>query len=83
MTGFTDRPNERSIRIFLARGAVTRLDEYSLVSRFWVEPGGRSDTRTEENVIGGLRYIIDRWPDLARLYYNAVGQPNLRLTVMK
>jgi len=74
---------ERSIRFFLARGAITRFDNYSFISKFWKEPGGLQDVRTPENVMAGLTYITDRWPDLARLYYNAEGRPNLRLKVMK
>src|SRR5690349_14006381 len=74
---------ERSIRFFLALGAITRLDNYSFKSKFWKEPGGLQDVRTPENVMAGLTYITDRWPHLAKLYYNAAGRPNLRLKVIK
>ncbi|APQ42264.1 hypothetical protein PBI_RICH_3 [Mycobacterium phage Rich] len=74
---------ERSIKFFEARGAITRLDGYSFKSKFWKEPGGMQETRTPENIMAGLTSITRRYPDLARLYYNAAGRPNLRLKVIR
>lgn len=74
---------ERSLRFFTALGAVTRLDGYSFRSKFWEEPGGMQETRTPENILAGLASIVRRYPNLARLYYNAAGRPNLRLKAIR
>lgn len=74
---------ERSLRFFDARGAITRLDNYSFVSRFWEEPGGLSDIRTPDNVEAGLAYVHNTWPHLTRRYTDAKGRPNLRLKALR
>jgi hypothetical protein len=74
---------ERSIRFFLARGAITRFEDYSFKARFYSEPGGMQDTRTPANVASGVQYVIDTWPHLARLHVSADGRPNIRFKAVK
>ena len=74
---------ERSLRFFEARGAVTRLDNYSFVSRFWEEPGGLTEIRTPSNVEASLAHVHGNWPHLTRRYTDAKGRPNLRLKAIR
>ena len=70
---------ERSLKFFLHDGAIARLDDIAVRSRYWVEPGGLQEVRTPENVRAGLEYLVRTYPGLATLKITAAGRPNLRL----
>jgi hypothetical protein len=58
---------ERSIRWYLADGAVTRLNWIGLKTAGYHGAGGMQVTRTPERVDWSAREIVRRWPDLASL----------------
>lgn len=55
---------ERTLRHFLRDGAVARLDNVTVQSRFYTEPGGMQTYRTPDTIARGARTLVDTWPDL-------------------
>jgi len=55
---------ERTIRHFLRDGAVLRLDNVTLKTRFYTEPGGMQVYRDATYQDDGTRRLVAQWPDL-------------------
>lgn len=58
---------ERSIRYYLACGAVVRIDYFTFRANYYTEPGGMQEERTAERVDASARELVARYPDLASL----------------
>lgn len=64
---------ERTIRYYLADGAVVRLEAFAPKTRYYKEPGGMQVTRTEARVDQSARTLAARYPDLCRLNTSKKG----------
>ena len=75
---------ERSLRHFIRDGAVARLENVTVTSRFYTEPGGMQTYRTPETIEAGARTLVARWPDLCTYTVNkARGTAEVRLKRMR
>lgn len=71
---------ERSLRHFLRDGAVARLENVTVQSRFYTEPGGMQTYRTPETIEAGARTLVGTWPDLCTYTVNKTrGTAEVRL----
>ena len=71
---------ERSLRYYLADGSVVRVDYVTMVTKFYTEPGGMQEERTEERVTASAHALADRYPELCRLNLSKKsGHAELRL----
>lgn len=65
MLNFDEKEDyERTIRHFLRDGAVLRLDNVTLKTRFYTEPGGMQVYRDAAYQEDGTRRLVAEWPDL-------------------
>lgn len=65
MLNFDEKEDyERTIRHFLRDGAVLRLDNVTLKTRFYTEPGGMQVYRDAAYQDEGTRRLVVEWPDL-------------------
>lgn len=65
MLNFDEKEDyERTIRHFLRDGAVLRLDNVTLKTRFYTEPGGMQVYRNAAYQDEGTRRLVAEWPDL-------------------
>lgn len=58
---------ERSIKFYLRDGALARLDDISLQTAYYTQPGGMQETRTPDRITASARSLVDRFPELASL----------------
>lgn len=58
---------ERTLKFYIADGAVVRLESYSLKTAYYTTPGGMQETRTPERVDESARILVRRYPMLCRL----------------
>lgn len=58
---------ERSIRYYLADGAVVRLDYITFRANYYTEPGGMQEERTPDRVDWSARKLVELYPDLASI----------------
>lgn len=71
---------ERSIKYYIADGAVCRLDYITVKSNYYKEPGGMQVTRTNERIEESARILADRYPELCTMYTRkSTGHAELRL----
>lgn len=70
---------ERSIRFYLRDGGVARIEDVSLVTAYYREPGGMQQYRTEETVREGARRLAEMYPDLAHPFVSKAGHHEVRL----
>lgn len=66
---------ERSIRYYLADGAVVRIDYFTFRANYYTEPGGMQETRTPARVDSAARTLAARYPDLATLNTTKRSRP--------
>lgn len=70
---------ERTIRCYLADGATARLDYVGVRTRYYTEPGGMQETRTDRSADRSAIIITRRYPALSTLYRNRRGRAEIRL----
>jgi len=71
---------ERSILYYLADGAVCRLDNITVKSAYYKEPGGMQIERTERRILESAKYLAEKYPDLCAMYIRkTTGHAELRL----
>lgn len=70
---------ERSCRFYLTDGEVVRFDSVTMHTRFYKEPGGMQDYRTEETVREGAARLQRMYPQLVTVYRARSGQWEVRL----
>ena len=71
---------ERSILYYLADGAVCRLDNVTVKSAYYKEPGGMQVERTEQRIYDNAKYLTQRYPNLCSMYIRrTTGRAELRL----
>jgi hypothetical protein len=58
---------ERSLRRYCADGGVVRFNFASMKSRYYTEPGGMQETRTEERVTASAKALVTAFPRLCTL----------------
>ena len=58
---------ERSIRRYMRDGGVLRFNFAAMITRFYTEPGGMQEVRTEVRVTESARYLAEKYPRLATL----------------
>ena len=58
---------ERSLLYYLADGAVCRLDDITVKSRYYDEPGGMQVERTEQRIYESAKHLAEKNPDLYAL----------------
>lgn len=66
---FTDDKEdfERSIKCFINDKKVIRFNFISFKTKYYKEPGGLQETRTLETIQKGAEYIVDKYPDFAKI----------------
>src|SRR5262245_30287406 len=75
---------ERTIKHYIADGAVVRLEAYSLKTSYYTTPGGMQVRRTPERVDASARYLAARYPTYCKLNLTKKsGRTEIRLTRQK
>lgn len=70
---------ERNILYYLKDGKIIRLDDLVLKTRFYMEPGGLQDTRTEERITESAIYLAKKYPWLVTMWRRkSTGHAELR-----
>lgn len=73
---------ERSMRFFLADGAVLRFNHVAAKTRYYREPGGMQEDRTIERAETAVAYLTALYPSLcARRPSRKAGFPEMRIRV--
>ena len=71
---------ERSLKYYIADGAVCRLDYITVKSNYYKEPGGMQVTRTSERIEESAKILAERYPDYCTMYYRkTTGHAELKL----
>lgn len=71
---------EYSLRQYVKNGVLTRLDKYTVKSRYYKEEGGLQDVRTKEYVHSSIQIIADLFPELCTMYIReSTGHAELKL----
>lgn len=70
---------ERSIRFYLRDGEVVRFDSITFRTRFYKEPGGMQDYRTEDTIRQGAQSLEALYPGLAKARLAKSGRWEVRL----
>lgn len=68
---------ERTIQHFLHAGGVLRRNDVGMVTRYYREPGGMQETRTEQRVHESAVLLANRYPDLVRLRTSKAGHTEI------
>jgi hypothetical protein len=58
---------ERSILYFHKYKCIVRLNGFSMETKFYTEPGGMQETRTEERVTKSALFLLKKWPQYCSL----------------
>jgi hypothetical protein len=58
---------ERSILYFHKYKSIVRLNGFSMESKFYTEPGGMQETRTDDRVTKSALYLLKKWPQYCSL----------------
>jgi len=70
---------ERSLRHFEASGAVMRIADVGIVTRYYTQPGGMQVTRSEDRVTASAVELHHRYPTLTRLKRRKSGHMEVEL----
>lgn len=71
---------ERAILYYLKDGRIVRLDNITLITKFYKEPGGLQDTRTEKRIYDSALTLAKRYPWLCTMYIRkSTGHAELRM----
>lgn len=71
---------ERSIKYYIADGAVCRLDYITVKSNYYKEPGGMQVTRTSQRIEESAKILAERYPDYCTMYTRkTTGHAELKL----
>src|SRR4029079_9531186 len=68
---------ERTILYYLTDGAVCRLDNFSVKTNYYTEPGGNQIERTKLEMLETTQYLADIYPDLGRMTWKN-GRPEFQ-----
>lgn len=75
---------ERSVRYFIRDGAVARMENVTVKSNYYTEPGGLQTYRTPETIEKGARDLVAMYPDLCTYTVNkSRGTAEVRLKRMR
>lgn len=70
----------RSIKYYLIDGKVIRLNDISLKSKYYTEPGGLQETRTKQTNLSATERLVELFPGLCTMYIRKrTGMAELRL----
>jgi hypothetical protein len=70
---------ERSCRFFERDGTVCRLEDVTVISNYYTEPGGMQVTRTPGRVASSARRMVEMFPRLATYWERKDGTAEVRL----
>jgi hypothetical protein len=71
---------ERSVRFYIADGAVIRMRGYAPKTAYYTEKGGNQEFRTKKSVMDGAKWMVKTFPDYASLNLTKKsGYPEVRL----
>lgn len=70
---------ERSCRFFERDGTVCRLEDITVISNYYTEPGGMQVTRTPARVASSARRMVEMFPRLATYWERKDGTAEVRL----
>jgi hypothetical protein len=71
---------EYSIRRFIHDGILARLDWFTVISKYFKEPGGLVSQRTPQMMLENIKQIEAMFPDFCQMYIRkSTGYPELRL----
>lgn len=70
---------ERSMLFYLRDGGVVRFEYVAMVTKFYKEPGGMQETRTEERVTRSAETLARRYPYLCKTRVSKKGHTELSL----
>jgi hypothetical protein len=61
---------QRTLQHYLKDGAVIRLDDVTIKTKYYNEPGGMqgTDARKEENITKNAKLLAEQYPDLCTMY---------------
>lgn len=74
---------ERSCRFFEADGTVARLENVTVKSNYYTEPGGMQVTRTKTRVASSARRMVEMFPHLCSYWERKDGTAEVRLREKK
>jgi len=77
---------ERTLQHYVHDGKVVRIDNITLLSKYYTEGGGMQETRTADRVRSGAEYLVAKYPDLCKIYTRKssnLAELRLRDTVRK
>lgn len=71
---------ERTLQYYDKDGIVVRLDNITVKSNYYTEPGGMQEDRTSQRIEESARALVERFPDLCTMYTRkTTGHAELRL----
>jgi len=71
---------ERTLQYYKKDGVVCRLDNITVKSNYYTEPGGMQVERTSERIHKSAENLVERFPDLCTMYIRkTTGHAELRL----
>tara|TARA_B100000287_G_scaffold291901_1_gene275235 strand:+ start:57 stop:866 length:810 start_codon:yes stop_codon:yes gene_type:complete len=71
---------ERTLQHYVLDGGVSRLDNITVKSKYYTEPGGMQVERTQERIDWSADNLVERFPDLCTKYIRkTTGHAELRL----
>lgn len=71
---------ERSLQYYSKDGKVIRLDNITVKSNYYKEPGGMQVTRTSERILKSAEFLAEKYPHLCSMYIReTTGHAELRL----
>lgn len=74
----------RTCSYYEADGVVVRMNDISVKSKYYVEPGGMVDSRTEESNMKGAKMVLERFPGYGTLWIRPrTGLAEVRLRAAK
>lgn len=70
---------ERTLKFYRRDGLVARFEWVAMVTKFYTEPGGMQETRTEERITDSAKFLANNYPNLCTFYVSKKGHGELRL----
>lgn len=71
---------QRTIQHYVLDGSVSRLDNITVISKYYTEDGGMQVERTDETIEAGADFLVNKYPDLCTKYFRkTTGHAEIRL----
>lgn len=67
--------SQRTLQHYVKDGAVVRLDDITVKTKYYSEPGGLqgTDVRKRENALKNAKWLVEQYPNLCSMYIRATS----------